>query len=271
MNKNRFFQVLRWELLLSKKQLATMALTFLGLVVIPQMVTLLFKSDSSSAYTMGLFCTILLYTYFVLCGALVFSSLRTRQQRINNFMLPASNKEKFLARYFVLVIAMPVAALVGFLAGDVLQYLISLMINSNGAQWATHAICDSADNSSVVFNVYHNFDSEMTPVEGFFTVLLGTFAQHACTLLFGSVYHKHPLVLSVLTWMGIGLALLTIGALTAYWLTSFFNGGYIIVLYDFWWKLFAYVFNIAFIVFCYWFAYRRYTRLQVINNRWINR
>ena len=46
MNKNRFLQVLRWELLLSKRQIATMALTFFGLVVIPQILTLVFKSSS---------------------------------------------------------------------------------------------------------------------------------------------------------------------------------------------------------------------------------
>ena len=28
---------------------------------------------------------------------------------------------------------------------------------------------------------------------------------------------------------------------------------------------------IALIIFCYWFAFRRYTRLQVINNQWINK
>lgn len=102
-------------------------------------------------------------------------------------------------------------------------------------------------------------------------ILLGTITQHAGFLLFGSIYHKHPLVMAVLTWMAIGIALLTLGALAASLLTEFLNSGYTIILYDAWWKALYFVVSIALIIFCYWFAYRRYTRLQVINNRWINK
>ena len=77
--------------------------------------------------------------------------------------------------------------------------------------------------------------------------------------------------MAVLTWMAIGIALLTLGALAASLLTEFLNSGYTIILYDAWWKALYFVVSIALIIFCYWFAYRRYTRLQVINNRWINK
>ena len=269
MNKNRFLQVLRWELLLSKRQIATMALTFFGLVVIPQILTLVFKSSSSSAYTMGIFCSVALFAYLLCSGAHIFSSFRSRQQRINNFMLPASNKEKFIARYLVLVVAMPLAAIAGFFAGDVLQYLMSLMINSNAAQWATSALTEGLNNSGI-FHFYTNLNGDPSPVEGFLVILLGTIT-HAGFLLFGSIYHKHPLVMAVLTWMAIGIALLTLGALAASLLTEFLNSGYTIILYDAWWKALYFVISIALIIFCYWFAFRRYTRLQVINNRWINK
>ena len=271
MNKNRFLQVLRWELLLSKRQIATMALTFFGLVVIPQILTLVFKSSSSSAYTMGIFCSVALFAYLLCSGAHIFSSFRSRQQRINNFMLPASNKEKFIARYLVLVVAMPLAAILGFFAGDVLQYLMSLMINSNAAQWATGALTEGLNNGSGFVHFYTNLNGDPSPVEGFLVILLGTITQHAGFLLFGSIYHKHPLVMAVLTWMAIGIALLTLGALAASLLTEFLNSGYTIILYDAWWKALYFVVSIALIIFCYWFAYRRYTRLQVINNRWINK
>ena len=267
---SRFLQVLRWELLLSKRQIATMALTFFGLVVIPQILTLLVKSSSSSAYTMGIFCSLTLFVYLLCSGAHIFSNLRSRQQRINNFMLPASNKEKFIARYLVLVVAMPLAAILGFLAGDVLQYLMSLIINSNAAQWATSALTEGLNNSGIS-NFYVNLNGEPSPVEGFFVILLGIIVQHACFLLFGSIYHKHPLIMAILTWMGLGILLLMFSALAAGLLTKFLNSGYTIIVYDAWWKVIYFVASLAFIVFCYWFAFRRYTRLQVINNQWINR
>ena len=270
MNKNRFLQVLRWELLLSKRQMATMALTFFGLVVIPQILTLVFKSSSSSAYTMGIISSVALSAYLLCSGALIFSSLRSRQQRINSFMLPASNKEKFIARYLVLVVAMPLAAIAGFLVGDVLQLLMSMIINCDAARWASVALMEELNHSGI-FNFYLHLNGEPAPVEGFFMVLSGVITQHASFLLFGSIYHKHPLVMAILTWMGIGILLLMLGALAASLLTEFLNSGYTIILYDAWWKALYYVLNIALIVFCYWFAFRRYTRLQVINNQWINK
>ena len=219
MNKNRFLQVLRWELLLSKRQIATIALTFFGLVVIPQILTLVFKSSSSSAYTMGILCSVALSAYLLCSGALIFSSLRSRQQRINNFMLPATEG-----------------------------------LNNSG-----------------IFHFYTNLNGDPSPVEGFLVILLGTITQHACFLLFGSIYHKHPLVMAVLTWMALGIALLMLGALAANLLSEFLNSGYTIILYDAWWKALYFVVSIALIIFCYWFAFRRYTRLQVINNQWINK
>lgn len=267
---SRFLQVLRWELLLSKRQIATMSLTFFGLVVIPQIFTLVFKSSSSSAYTTGIISSVALTAYLLCSGALIFSSLRSRQQRINNFMLPASNKEKFIARYLVLVVAMPLAAIAGFLAGDVLQYLMSLIINSNAAQWATSAFTENISNSGLS-NFYVNINGDPSPVEGFFAILLVAIVQHACFLLFGSIYHKHPLVMAILTWMGLGILLLMLSALAAGLLTKFLNSGYTIIVYHAWWEVIYFVASLAIIVFCYWFAFLRYTRLQVINNQWINR
>ena len=262
--------MLHWELLLSKRQIVTMALTFFGLVVIPQMFVLVFKSSSSSAFTMGILCSVALSAYLLCSGALIFSSLRSRQQRINNFMLPASNKEKFIARYIVLVVVMPLAAIIGFFVGDVLQYLMSLIINSNAAQWATSALTEGLSNSGIS-NFYVNLNGEPSPIEGFLAILFGAVMQHACFLLFGSIYHKHPLVMAILTWMGLGIALLMIGGLAANILSKFLDSGYTITLYDAWWKALYYIVNLVIIVFCYRFAFRRYTRLQVINNQWINK
>ena len=77
--------------------------------------------------------------------------------------------------------------------------------------------------------------------------------------------------MAILTWMGLGILLLMFSALAAGLLTKFLNSGYTIIVYDAWWKVIYFVASLAIIVFCYWFAFRRYTRLQVINNQWINR
>lgn len=77
--------------------------------------------------------------------------------------------------------------------------------------------------------------------------------------------------MAFLAWIGLGIALTVVGALAAYALSNFLSSGYTVIIYDYWWQVLYYVVNIALIIFCYWFAYRRYTRLQVINNQWINK
>lgn len=266
---SRFLQVLRWELLLSKRQIATMALAFLGLVVIPQILVLIIKNGADSTYTTGKIAFVFLIAYLVLCGATIFSNLRSRQQRINNFMLPASNKEKFFARYLVLVVAMPLAAIIGFLAGDLVQHLLT-MVFGNNAQWAASSAAESFSHASFSGNLlYVNGQSYM--FNGRTALLMAFITEHACFLFFGSIFHKHPLVMALLSWMSLGILLLSGMAGIGYLLSELLDSGYTITLYDYWCEALIFAFSLAFTVFCFWFAFRRYTRLQVINNQWINR
>lgn len=269
MNKNRFLQVVRWELLLSKRQIVTMALVFFGMVVIPQLLALILKPGySSTAYIMGIICAITLSCYLVFGSANIFGSLKSRQQRINNFMLPASSLEKFIARYLILIIAMPLAAVAGFLSGDIVQWLVSRMVSSNAAEWATGSFISQVGGE----NGFLQFTSSINgTVAGTAALVVGALSQHALFLFFGSIFHKHPVVMAFLAWIGLGIALTVVGALAAYALSNFLSGEYTVIIYDYWWQVLYYVVNIALIIFCYWFAYRRYTRLQVINNQWINK
>ncbi len=269
MNKNRFLQVLRWELLLSKRHLVTIGLVFLGLVVIPQLLVLIIKNGSDSTFTTGKIAFGFLLAYFVLCGATIFSSLRSRQQRINNFTLPASNKEKFIARYLVLVVAMPIAAMIGFLGGDLLQHLLTMVFGSH-AQWAVSSAADSVAHASFSGNVFF-VNGQDYIFNGTAALLMALVTEHACFLFFGSIFHKHPLVMALLSWMALGILLLCAVAVGGHIASEFLDSGYTITLYDYWWEALIFAFSIALTIFCYWFAYRRYTRLQVINNQWINK
>jgi hypothetical protein len=261
---------MRWELLLSKRQIITMALVFFGLLVIPQILAII-GSESDSSTTMAQFAFLFLIIYYSCCGSNIFYGLRSRQQRINNFMLPASNKEKFIARYLILILVMPLAGLVGFLAGDLLQHVLTLIFGKFPALWATpellHSYTDLFNSQSAVLS----FNGSDTPFYGPMVLIVAFLFQHACFLLFGSIYHKQPLILSILTWIGLGILLITLLALGAKLISEALDSGYAIILYDNWCLAFYYIISLAVITFCYWFAYRRYTRLQVINNQWINK
>ncbi len=266
---SRFLQLLRWELLLSKRQIATMALAFLGLVVIPQILALIIKNGADSSFTTGKIAFGFLIAYLVLCGATIFSSLRSRQQRINNFMLPASNKEKFFARYLVLVVAMPVAAIIGFLAGDLVQHLLT-MVFGNNAQWAASSAADCFTLPSPSGHLLY-VNGQDYIFNSSLALLMTYVSLHACFLFFGSIFHKHPLILALLSWMFLSILFLAGGAIGAQTIREILDSGYTIIIYNYWLEAATYIIDLIIIAFCYRFSFRRYTRLQVINNQWINR
>lgn len=271
MNKNRFLQVLRWQLLLSKRQIITMMLAFFGLLVIPQMIMLILKPVSDSAFSMTMFSIVFFLVYIVTCGAGIFTNLKTRQQRINDFMLPASNLEKFISRYLVLIIAIPLAAIVGFLAGDLVQHLLVMAFGKAPAGWAVSYAAESMPQLWNFNNPVKEYDDVNSFAFGPWMFIMAVIFQHAVFLFFGSIYHKHPIVMAVLSWMVLGMVVLTLLGLGAKLFFDFIDEGYTIILYDNWWIALYFIVAIILSALCYWFAYRRYARLQVINNQWINK
>lgn len=261
MKKDRFLNVLRWQLTLSKRQLVTLALVLSAIIVIPQVLGLLISHDANTQVETANVSLFALSVYLMFTGTSVFAHLKTRQQRIHDFMLPATTKEKFLARYLVIAVALPVAAIVGFLAGDAVQYLITLVFGSNGAASATRYAIEMFRG---IGRFYFNSLSDMS------CVVLSLVSLHAFFLMLGSIFHKHPMMLSLAVFMFVTTLLLTFGTFVLYGLARLQANGFVITVYDFWFNVALSLLNIAFTVFCYWFAYRRYTRLQVIDNKWLN-
>ena len=252
MKKDRFLNVLRWQLTLSKRQIATFALVFFAIVAIPQAMGLMISDNANTASSTSGTALFALSVYLMMAGTSVFTHLKTRQQRINDFMLPATTKEKFIARYLVIAVALPLAAIIGFLAGDVVQRLLSFIFGNDNAGWATGYALEA-------IGYFHDFNVGMAAYS--VSACVSVVALHAFFLLLGSIFHKHPLVMSLLVFLVVDFLLLTLGALWVKGLVKLQADGYVVMVYDNWVNL----------VFCYRFAYRKYTRLQVINNKWLNK
>ena len=58
----------------------------------------------------------------------VISDLGKRQQRINEMVLPATNIEKFLARFILVSVVYPLLIAIAFIAADGLQQLTTMLI-----------------------------------------------------------------------------------------------------------------------------------------------
>ena len=262
MKKDRFLNVLRWQLTLSKRQIATFALSFFAIVAIPQALGLLISDNANTATGTSSTALFALSVYLMMAGSSIFTHLKTRQQRINDFMLPATTKEKFIARYLVIAVVLPLAAIIGFLAGDVVQRFLSFIFGNDNAGWATGYAFDT-------ISYFDGFDVGMASYVT--STCLALVSLHAFFLLIGSIFHKHPLLMSLLVFMAVNFLLLTLGGLWVKGLVMLQSDGYVVMVYDTWLNVVLTVLGIAFTVFCYRFAYRKYTRLQVINNKWLNK
>lgn len=261
MNKDRFLNVLRWQLMLSKQQLVTFALAFFAIIAVPQALGLLISRDANTQVETTSIALLALSAYIIMAGTRMFVHIKTRQQRIHDFMLPATTKEKFVARYLVIAVALPLVAVVGFLAGDLVQYLLTLVFGSAGTASAVSYAMETVSGLDRI-----GFGTMSATV----SVGLSLVSLHAFFLLLGSIFHKHPMILSWSVLMLLNFLVLTVGTGVVYGLSLLQNQGYVVIVYDTWLKVALSLLSIAFTVFCYRFAYRRYTRLQVIDNKWLN-
>jgi hypothetical protein len=264
-NTHRFADVLLWETIINKRKLAIWALIFFGLIAIPQILGLLIDRSNDTVDKTGVIAILLFSAYLFMGTANIFTNIKSKQERINEFMLPATNQEKFVARYLQTVIAMSLAAVIGFFAGDLLQYLLTLAIGQGQQSWATGAIIDFGR------GFHHTLWDNCNGLLYFSTLVFCVISLHAFFLFLGSIFHKWPVNMAILTWIAFSSIMLFFIGATSDVLSRTNLSGYVIYIYDFWFNLVIDLLNVAFIAFCFWFAYRKYTRLQVINNRWFNK
>ncbi|WP_232526747.1 hypothetical protein [Prevotella intermedia] len=204
--------------------------------------------------------------YVVLSGAMIISDLKTKQQRIDELALPATNLEKFVARAIGSTLLAVVIFLVAFFVADLLQMLINMLLHKGTFASTTVMIKDAITKIRIL-------DIKPSAEETFMSVsmsnILSFLAPNACYILGGMLFRKTA-------WLKTSLALIILGII----IFSLFVGyGYLVYKYTDYvvyipeWiqsKWFSTTLSIVQIVVCYYFAYRIYCRLQAINTRWLN-
>lgn len=192
---------------------------------------------------------------FFTIATFIISDLGKRQQRINEMMLPATNIEKFLARFILVSVVCPLLIAIAFIAADGLQQLTTMLIFYGGraslvATW--YEYCQSLRTGSPLW-----VNAEIVLLTNSFTLLGGMFFRKVAWL-------KTLISLFVII-IGIAMSLTTFAYLlyeyTDYELVLTNNALTTVI---------SNLICIGLTVLMYWSSYKLYTRLQVINNRWRN-
>lgn len=199
-------------------------------------------------------------------GANIIRDLKTKQQRIDELVLPATNLEKFTARVLASTVLVLILAAAGIVAGDILQMLINMLLHKGTfgsiSLYATKQMYSMMETSIIAIeNVAHK------PIR--FMFLLTLISGNAFYLLGGMLFRKTAWLKTTLAVIILSIALFSMFVGYAYVVYGYTN--YVVYIPE--WMQDSW-FNITLLIVqtcaCYYFAYRIYCRLQAINTRWLN-
>ena len=199
-------------------------------------------------------------------GANIIRDLKTKQQRIDELVLPATNLEKFTARVLASTVLVLILAAAGIVAGDILQMLINMLLHKGTfgsiSLYATKQMYSMMEtNILAIENVVHK------PIRFMFVLTL--ISSNAFYLLGGMLFRKTAWLKTTLAVIVISIALFSMFVGYAYVVYGYTN--YVVYMPE--WMQESW-FNITLLIVqtcaCYYFAYRIYCRLQAINTRWLN-
>lgn len=199
-------------------------------------------------------------------GANIIRDLKTKQQRIDELVLPATNLEKFTARVLASTVLVLILVAAGIVADDILQMLINMLLHKGTfgsiSLYATKQMYSMMEtNILAIENVAHK------PIRFMFVLTL--ISSNAFYLLGGMLFRKTAWLKTTLAVIVISIALFSMFVGYAYVVYGYTN--YVVYMPE--WMQESW-FNITLLIVqtcaCYYFAYRIYCRLQAINTRWLN-
>lgn len=206
---------------------------------------------------------IILGFIFVISGSLVINDLKNKQLKIGEFMLPATNLEKFVARLLSATVLTMFLALLAFFAGDLLQMVFNMLLHKGTYASVTGMAVDVIKEFKEV--VLAN-EELYTSTIVFGAVMINTLGLY---ILGGMLFRKMAGL-----WTSVALVILSniFGALFfgfAYVLDRYTD--YVVVIEDStYMKCLTWGFIAVTTIGSVYLAYRIFCKMQAVNTRWLN-
>lgn len=288
-DKTRFVKLLKWEMMTERKDYMRFAigialtLTFLFCATIialyfddvngyPEDVMLELKKGIAMKLSVFAW-TVYLFTIF-LGASFVFKNVATKQQRIAFFSLPASNLEKFLVRLLHVMIGYPLCFLVALAFADIMQLFLSFIL-LKGPDYSVVVKSVTAqftpfynDINGEIIKGYLLFPNGFTLVGITESLSYLTFFafNYAFWIFCGTLFRRNAWLLTLASQVVIGFVVIMIIRVLGFpSVGNLLNESSALAL--------AYLcIAIAWVVIAlmYWGSYRLFSRMQVINNKWLN-
>lgn len=206
-------------------------------------------------------CTFIYVLLIVFSGTWIFADIKTKGQRIALKMLPATDLEKFLVRFIAITLGTSVAGIVAFCIADVLRVAVCLAV---GIDYVGFGLAEFITNIANASNLVTWESGNTSFLTTFVGVQLCVWA-HSLYML-GSVLlrrYQYVIVTILLFLVVIGLS----------WMSSLFPAGGLTPNADGQHAMLTYTLAAVLAVATvadWWLSYKVFSRMQVINNKWIN-
>lgn len=145
----RFINVARWDLSVNSKFYTRSAIMMMAFISTPivlfylyNMLTkgfLLMGNTSDNVESFAVAISLIGLAYSVISAGYMFHNLLTKQGRISELTLPATNLERFIWHAVVILIGVPLVFFCGVVVADFLHFLFRLMITNADIQSLTAA------------------------------------------------------------------------------------------------------------------------------------
>ena len=259
LNRRRFWSLLKWEITTQRHHLLGFTVgSMIFYLIIGLLIWLLLPSFdprpmNSILTTMDDSLTSLSIGATVLLPSFLLSRVNKKGILTQYLMLPASRIEKFVARYLMVVVGYMVCWVVGYFVMDVLQYLLTLLIAPDQAVFSAPVVNAAIHGGK--FPAWISF------------LLCLWFWCHSVFLWGGVFFRKHPFIFTSLSFSLISLIVI----LSVHYLCLAFDVPYASFEQFVFGHAMTNLLLLAFAVFNFIAAYRRFTRIQVTNPQLFNK
>ena len=281
---HRLAMVLRWDALSNwKKDVPKTVRSTLGLAFVFSFICIFYQfnwrsngyvtyNDVKDLYlgsVSGLFMFISFIIFFF-CGSRIFINMKTKASRSLFLMLPATNMEKFISRLLYTVLGTSLMIVASWIIADIIQFVFSLFLTPGmqgslvGTAFEGLFLKDNFDSSHFIVRNGTSVLGQTFPV-GMFLLSLTIFT-HSFFTLGGTVFRKSATLLTICS----SFILMFLTAL----ISSFVDADVLRHLVQsmepntFGWLMVMVLLLLS--AFNYWAAYKLFTHMQIINNKWFN-
>lgn len=278
---NRFFQTLRWETMTEQKDYLRcvislgIVMTFLFCLPVinlasspytdfhPTLTETSYISHMHNLVGMAMFTCVISLT---LGSSWIFRNMQTKQQRISFLMLPATSLEKYLVRYLHVSVGYFVCFCIALAFADLMHFLFLGVMTDGMNGSVIFEMLKGIDEMSNGFMVTRGFTMVMFQIFAFFVTL--HFLNNSFWIFCGTLFRRNAwfftlclqfLLLFFMIWINFNafnyMDLLEAVLNSSYGEVAFWIGlalGWVVV------------------AILYFFSYRLFCRMQVINNKWVN-